>query len=160
VLTPRVSNPFCDFDFFFKISCCVLCRSPPRSRHGTPGSGPHPGPPSLLLVAYNIRESELGPESVSEADLHKTVDSIERRHGEEDSDRNRDRDEGGKDGGGNEEAHTDSTHTALSPDVKSVEMRSTESAPSCSKIGGSILVFKSIRSLEPEREKDTVRLFK
>jgi hypothetical protein len=143
------------------MSCYVLYRSPPRSRHGTPGSGPHPGPPSLLLVAYNTRESEPGPESVSEADLHKIFDSIERRHGEEDSNRNRDRDEGRKkDGGGNEEAHTDSTHTALSPDVRSVEMRSRERAPSCSKTGGRILVFKSIRSLEPEREKDTVRLFK
>jgi hypothetical protein len=138
-----------------------LYRAPPRSRHGTPGSGPHPGPPSLLLVVYNTCESEPGPESANVADLHEIFDSIERRHGEEDSNRNRDRGEGGKEvGGENEEAHTDSTNTALSPDVRGAEMRSRGSAPSCSKTGGRILVFKSIRSLEPEREKDTVRLFK
>jgi hypothetical protein len=94
-------------------------------------------------------------------DLHKMVDIFARGHGEEVGDRDRDIDEGGKDDGGeNEDARTDSSNIVMSPDVKGVEERRGESAPSSSETGGSILVFRSIRSIEPEREKDTVRLYR
>ena len=73
------------------------------------------------------------------------------RHGDGDKD---------KDRGDSKEVYTSSTTIEYSQDIRGVEKRSKESALSSSKTGGRILVFKSFQSIEPEREKDTVRPYK
>ena len=73
------------------------------------------------------------------------------RHGDGDGDTDR---------GDSKEVYQSSTTIEYSQDIRGVEKRSKESALSTPRTGGRILVFKSFQSIEPEREKDSVRPYK
>lgn len=119
--------------FLSSPALCVGYRVSGRSRQSAPNPGPHSGPPSLLLVAYNTERRDLDPESATGDGS--PLSSVSLR----DSERVRD---GGRD------------------EFDSGEIRMGAASASGPSREGRILIFRSIRAPESKREKerDTVRL--